>query len=142
MPDSSTSNRILPKLMRGFSKLFQLPRQEGERLNQHHLTDATKHQSSMETCIIFSQFYEFTCNYVNICIQICCLKCKASHISTLTHTTTSLFYRFSGELFKLVYSLVCVELKFLPIEQAAIRVGFTYSSSMIIFMSLCNTLCT
>ena len=34
----------------------------------------------------------------------------------LIHTTTSLFYRFSGELFKLVYSLVCVELKFLPIE--------------------------
>ena len=33
----------------------------------------------------------------------------------LTHITTS-FYRFSGELFKLVYSLVCVELKFLPIE--------------------------
>ena len=37
----------------------------------------------------------------------------------LTHTTTSLFYRFSGELFKLVYSLVCLEHKFLPIEKAA-----------------------
>ena len=41
MPDSSTSDRILPKLLRGFSKLFQLPHQEEERLNQHHLTDAT-----------------------------------------------------------------------------------------------------
>ena len=39
-----TSARILPKLMRGFSKLFQLPHQEEERLNQHHLTDATKWQ--------------------------------------------------------------------------------------------------
>ena len=39
-----TSDQILPKLMRGFSKLFQLPHQEEERLNQHHLTDATTWQ--------------------------------------------------------------------------------------------------
>jgi len=28
--------------MRGFSKLFQLPHREAERLNQHHLAEAAK----------------------------------------------------------------------------------------------------